>query len=289
MTTNDKVSEALETLTAEIEKLQTESGLVDYLAWQARFWTYSPANALLIRVQRPDATQVAGFQRWIELGRCVRKGEHGILILAPVFRRREDEEEGEKDRRPVSYRAAYVFDTAQTAPLPGHENDVPVRPEIACPVLKGNDGAELCDVLMAVAKSEGLTVSHEPPAEHAGLAQNPDCQGFYVPNLSRIWIRPNAPLQETKTLAHEIAHYVGAHDESNPANEAIAEAVAFVVLQAFGLDSSERSVPYVTLWDSRQPGVFRGSLNSIQTTARTIIQRAMQHVAGKPAAEALAA
>jgi hypothetical protein len=106
----DKVAEALDTLTAEIERLQTESGLADFLAWQARFYQYSAANVLLIRAQRPDARQVAGYHRWLDLGRFVRKGEKGIVILALVFRRKQDDESDDEERGPVTFRAAYVFD-----------------------------------------------------------------------------------------------------------------------------------------------------------------------------------
>jgi len=273
---SDKVADALETLTTEIEKLQSESGLAEFLAWQARFYQYSAANVLLIRAQRPDAEQVAGYHRWLDLGRFVRKGEKGIVILAPVFRRRDDDDD---ERQPVTFRAAYIFDVAQTDPLPGNANHVPQRPEIACPVLTGEDGAELYAVLLRVADSERLTVSHEPPAEYAYMTREPNCMGFYVPRSRAIWVRPNAPLQEAKTLAHELGHHFGLHDESNPNNEAMAEGVAYVVLQAFGLDSGARSVPYICGWDARKPGAYKSALSGIQRTAKTIIDRASQAAA----------
>jgi hypothetical protein len=276
---NDKVADALDTLTREIEKLQSESGLAAFLAWQARFYQYSPSNVLLIRAQCPNAQHVAGYQRWLELGRYVRKGERGIVILAPVFRRKDEDEE---ERQPVSFRAAHVFDVSQTEPLPGHET--PQRPEIACPVLTGEDGAELYAVLLRVADSERLTVSHDPPAEYSAMANEPNCMGFYAPRSRAIWVRAAAPLQETKTLAHELAHHFGCHDESNPNNEAMAEGVAYIVLQAFGLDSGARSVPYIVGWDSRKPGAYKSALSGIQSTAKTIIEKASQ--AAAPMADA---
>jgi N-terminal domain of anti-restriction factor ArdC len=272
--TSDTIAKALDTLTAEIEKLQTESGLAEFLAWQAKFYQYSAANALLIRAQRPDASQVAGYHRWLELGRFVRRGEKGIVILAPIFRRMADIEDEEDERRPITYRAAYVFDVSQTEPLSGEEAPVPVRPEIACPVLTGEDGRELYSALLKVAHDEGITVSHEPPAEYASMTREANCMGFYVPKIQAIWVRKNAPLQEVKTLAHELAHHFGCHDESNPNNEAMAEGAAYVVLQAFGLDSGARSVPYIVGWDSRKPGAYKSALTGIQQTAKTIIERA---------------
>jgi len=267
---SDKVADALATLTVEVEKLQAESGLADYLKWAARFYTYSPSNVLLIRVQRPDATQVAGYHRWLELGRTVRKGEKGILILAPVFRRKDDDEE-DQNRQPVTFRATHIFDVGQTNPLPGHENDVREEPEIAVPVLNGEEGGELLATLLSVARAEGLTVD----ITDALRLTRPDLMGFYVPGERRIWVRPNPPLQQVKTLAHELAHHFGCHDESNPNNESMAEGAAYVVLAAFGLDSGARSVPYICGWDSRQPGAYKAALSGIQRTAKAIIEKAI--------------
>jgi hypothetical protein len=86
--TSDNIAKSLGTVTAEIEKLQEESGLASYLRWQARFYSYSPSNALLIQVQRPDATEVPGYHPWLELGRHARKGEKGIITLNPILRSR---------------------------------------------------------------------------------------------------------------------------------------------------------------------------------------------------------
>jgi hypothetical protein len=83
-------------------------------------------------------------------------------------------------------------------------------------------------------------------------------------------------LQEVKTLAHELAHHFGCHDESNPNNESMAEGVAYVVLQAFGLDSGDRSVPYIVGWDAKKPGAYKQALVGIQTTAKVIIDKATQ-------------
>jgi len=275
---SDKVADALQTLTEEIEKLQTESGLAEFLVWQARFYSYSAANVLLIRAQRPDAQQVAGYHRWLDLGRFVRKGEKGIVILAPVFRRKTDDDD-EDERQPVTFRATHVFDVSQTDPLPGSASHVPQRPDIACPVLTGADGGELYTVLLRVADSERLTVSHDPPAEYAYMVREPQCMGFFAPRARAIWVRAAAPVQQTKTLAHELAHFYGCHDESNPNNESMAEGAAYVVLQAFGLDSGARSVPYIVGWDSRKPGAYKSALSGIQQTARTIIEKASQAVA----------
>src|SRR5438067_704493 len=89
-------SDPLDTLTAGIAALTTSPAWTAWLDVQSRFHRYSFGNSVLIAMQRPDATQVAGFHTWKELGRSVRKGEHGIRILAPIKRRVEDvEQDGE--------------------------------------------------------------------------------------------------------------------------------------------------------------------------------------------------
>ncbi len=101
----------------------TDAGLIaEYLA---RFDGYSARNAMLIAMQRPDATEVRGFKAWLAQGRCVRKGEHGIQILAPMADRKEEKrvqeaaERGEEtERKGLRCRLAYVFDVAQTDELP---------------------------------------------------------------------------------------------------------------------------------------------------------------------------
>jgi hypothetical protein len=101
----------------------TDAGLIaEYLA---RFDGYSPRNAMLIAMQCPQATEVRGFKAWLAEGRCVRKGEHGIQILAPMPDRKEDQraeeaaERGEQIvRKGLRCRVAYVFDVAQTDELP---------------------------------------------------------------------------------------------------------------------------------------------------------------------------
>jgi hypothetical protein len=100
----------------------TDAGLIaEYLA---RFDGYSPRNAMLIAMQCPQATEVRGFKAWIAEGRCVRRGEHGIQILAPMPDREEEKrvqeahERGEEtDRKRLRCRIAYVFDVAQTDAL----------------------------------------------------------------------------------------------------------------------------------------------------------------------------
>ena len=115
-------SNAIEQLRQALEAGHSER-LKEYLAAMARFRRYSWGNVMLIASQKPNATHVAGFHAWHKLGRFVKKGEKGILILAPIIRKKaenNDETEPDESSVAVGFRAAYVFDVTQTdgQPLP---------------------------------------------------------------------------------------------------------------------------------------------------------------------------
>jgi antirestriction protein ArdC len=106
---------ASEQLVAALHAGQSEA-LTRYLKAIGRFHRYSLCNVLLIASQKPNASYVAGFRTWNELGRFVKKGEKGIMILAPIVRHKtDDKEEREEPSRTIAgFRAAYVFDISQT-------------------------------------------------------------------------------------------------------------------------------------------------------------------------------
>ena len=115
-------SNAIEQLRQALEAGHSER-LKEYLAAMARFRRYSWGNVMLIASQKPNATPVAGFHAWHKLGRFVKKGEKGILILAPIIRKKAEnngETESDESSVAVGFRAAYVFDISQTdgQPLP---------------------------------------------------------------------------------------------------------------------------------------------------------------------------
>src|SRR5467141_2220153 len=115
-------SKAIEQLRQALEAGHSER-LKEYLAAMGRFRRYSWHNVMLIASQKPNATHVAGFYAWHKLGRFVKKGEKGILILAPIIRKKAEnngETESDESSTAVAFRAAYVFDISQTdgQPLP---------------------------------------------------------------------------------------------------------------------------------------------------------------------------
>jgi hypothetical protein len=127
---NRRTKEAVDYLVQSLDSGRSEV-LVQYLAAMGRFHNYSFGNIMLIARQRPDATKVAGFRTWNSLGRFVNKGERGILILAPMVRRKREERESlpeetvASERQLLGFRAAYVFDVSQTV-----GNDLPHLTEV---------------------------------------------------------------------------------------------------------------------------------------------------------------
>lgn len=240
--------------------------LVRYLEMLSRFHHYSAGNCFLIAAQRPDATHVAGFQRWKRLGRHVKQGEKGILILAPIVRTcpaaddSQDSDITELNERPIArsvrgFRAAYVFDVAQTE---GQE-----LPEFSR--ITGDPGEKLSRLIDAV-RSRGIELVYQ---EFLGGADGVSYGG-------KIAIRHGmSPVEEFAVLVHELGHELLHRTErrketTRKIRELEAEAVAFVVCKAAGLDAINRSADYIQLY-SGDKELLMQSLDSIQKTAAEII------------------
>ncbi|MFO0915915.1 MAG: ArdC-like ssDNA-binding domain-containing protein [Pirellulales bacterium] len=275
----DRVESAYEELAKALEAGKSET-LIQYLKMCSRFHQYSLGNCILIYLQKPDATFVAGYRRWLELHRFVKKGEKGIAILAPLIRKRPVEKEGrpaEKDekaekveRSVVGFRSVFVFDLSQT--------DGEELPQFA--VSSGEPG-ELIGTVENFIRARGITLTYEPIS---GGANGMSAGGSIVisPELS--------PPETFRVLVHEAAHELlhqgdRRGETSKSTRELEAEAVAFIVASAFGIDSSTRSSDYIQLYNGDKEGLVR-SLDIIQKTATTIIESL--HAARKEATHALA-
>src|SRR5690348_9342487 len=139
---NDKLGRAHELLTRAVGELVSGEDWAAMLSLAGRFHRYSANNALLINLQCPDATRVAGYQAWQRLGRQVRKGEKGIAILAPVVYRRRPVDATDPDALVgvlAGFRVAFVFDISQTEGDP--------LPEIPVVALAGDAPAAPWDLL----------------------------------------------------------------------------------------------------------------------------------------------
>ena len=180
-------TDALDRLGALLDAGQSDQ-LTALLKTMARFHRYSFHNVCLIASQRPDATRVAGFHTWRSLGRFVRKGEKGIVILAPIVGRRSDAEDDDS-KQVVGFRAAHVFDVAQT--------DGEALPEVAAAsgdpgertgALRGAIGREIAE-----RRFFGLDADRLPPpgidCEHIGgtVCRGVACSLGARLGLSKAW------------------------------------------------------------------------------------------------------
>ena len=256
--------DALSRLSAELEAGRSDA-LKTYLATMGRFHRYSWNNALLIHAQRPDATHVAGFHRWHELGRFVKKGEKGIMIQAPIIRKQKEDAlatpSGKDPARPnpgfrlTGFRTAFVFDVSQTEGKP--------LPEFAKTT---GDPKDYGDKLKSMAEKRGTSVEYDPSIAPAlGLSSG-----------GRIRIVPGlTSAEEFSVLTHELAHEMLHHrqDAVRPpesVRETQAEAVAYVVSRGIGLETNNAAADYISLYNGDKKTLAE-SLAVIQSTSARIL------------------
>ena len=260
-----KIEEAKQIASNAIEQLRQalEAGhsqrLKEYLDAMARFRRYSWGNVMLIASQKPNATHVAGFQAWHKLGRFVKKGEKGILILAPIIRKKtENNREAEQDESSVAvgFRAAYVFDITQT--------DGQTLPEIG---RVNGDPNEYRKRLAEFITEHGIALEYSDEIAPArGMSEG-----------GKITLLPGqSPAEEFATLAHETAHELMHRDERRSSTtkrirETEAEAVAFVVCSAIGLETGSAAQDYIGLYGG-DAKLLSESLEYVQRTATQILR-----------------
>lgn len=252
------INERVESLAKAVDAERASAEFRAYLDVQSRFHNYSWHNCLLIYGQRPDATQVAGYQTWRKLGRQVRRGERGITILAPCpWKRSEADEDGtERVVQGVWFKPVHVFDIAQTDGEAVPTFDVP-------DVVQAAD--RLLDALQAVALARGIRLAFvDLQPGHYGTSK-----GGTVEIAKGL-----ASGHAAKTLAHELAHEALHKADRTGLTRTVAEleaeAVAYVVCRHCGLDVEVRASRYVALWGG-DGQALRASLDRISETARALI------------------
>lgn len=235
-----------------------------YLDFMRKFHDYSVNNCILIMMQKPDASLVAGYRAWqTKFGRFVKKGEKAIQIIAPVPHKIKKEVDGEeKEIDWTSYRAVPVFDVSQT--------DGEELPQGVCQTLEADvkDFDTLIKKLEAVSP---LPVSYEPIQGSA--------KGFCSFMDGKVVVKEGmSQLQTVKTLIHEISHAMlhGKDGEEHKADkntrEVQAESVAYCVCQMLGLDTSDYSFGYVAGWSGdKNVKELNASLETIRKTANEIM------------------
>jgi len=290
------------TLTEQVTALATGPEWRRWLDMAAKFHNYSFNNTLLLLTQKPDATQVAGYNLWQELGRQVTKGEKGLVILAPVTRKLDPPQddghptraerpappgdgqaEGTDSQRVVGFRPAYVWDVSQTTgdPLPA-----PPMPQL----LAGQAPEGLWDALAAQCTAAGFTVTRQPIAGETGP------NGYTAYPTREVVVRSDVDdAQAVKTLAHELGHVL-MHDPAGfekgqtrtcrGDREVEAESLAYLVAADHGLDTAEYTFAYVAGWAAQTGDVdaaLRASAVRVLSTAHQVLDRTHTQLAGEPA------
>ena len=258
---NRRTKDAVNHLVEALERGQSEV-LTQYLSAMARFHNYSFGNIMLIARQNPDATNVASLRTWNSLGRFVKRGEKGILILAPMIRRKKADsaaEPTEEEKQPRAqlhgFRAVHVFDINQT-----DGQDLPTLAEVQ------GDVSGYRERLVKFVESQGIMLDYSDKIAPAkGLSH-----GGKITLLSEM-----QPAEEFSTLAHEIAHEMLHRGDrrtltTKQVRETEAEAVAFMVCHAIGLETGSSSADYIQLWQG-DANLLRHSLEAVQQTAAVIL------------------
>lgn len=300
-TNKDRMREIVDSIENGIKELFESDKYRKYLATMSRFHRYSANNTMLIYMQRPDATHVAGFNKWRDqFGRNVLKGEKGIRIIAPTPYKKKVEEiktdpetnapvldaDGkaiieEKEIRIPMFKVVSVFDVSQTAGKP--------LPQLAAD-LSGN--VQQYEVFM-----EALRRASPVPIEIKPVAHDTD--GFFSIKAQSITIR--AGMSEVQTVCaavHEIAH-AKLHDyehmteladdgetilvpgeKSRNTEEVEAESISYAVCQYYGIETGENSFGYIATWSKgKELKELRASLETINKTASELITDIDRHFA----------
>ena len=284
-TEKQRVQELTDKLEQGLQDLFNSDSYRNYLSTMSKFHNYSFNNTLLIAMQKPDATLVAGYKAWQKnFERHVNKGEKAIRILAPTPYKIKEERDKidpvtqelllDKDGNPQkeeveitipAFRAVSVFDVAQTDGKP--------IPELAAKELL-SDVEGYQDMIRAVEAISPVPIELE---EIAG-----DSKGYYDREAKRIAVQENMSESQTlKTMIHEVAHSKLHSKEveqdeqmkkDRNTKEVEAESVAYIVCQHFGIDTSDYSFEYIAGWSSgRDTKELRASMDTIRRTVSELI------------------
>ena len=260
-----KVDEAKKIADKQLERLADalnqgkSEALKSYLSAVARLHKYSFRNLLLIFSQRPDATYVAGFNTWRKLGRWVKKGEQGVVIIVPLAVKRAESKDGTKQDEDrdfdLRFKAGYVFDVSQT-----EGEDFAKLAEV-----QGSPG-EYTDRVKALLAKKQIKLEY---ANNLGGADGLSKGGCIVLKEGL------TPSSEFSVLVHELAHEllhqgVNRKAQDKKVRETEAEAVSYVVSEAIGLSTSTACTDYIQIYQGDADSL-KESLDAIHHAATTIL------------------
>lgn len=264
---NKDIKEITEKLEQGVKDVFSSDKYIEYLKFMSKFYNYSVNDIILIMMQKPEASLVAGYKAWqTKFKRQVRKGEKGITILAPCQHKvvvGEDEDGNDIEKKWMSFRAVKVFDVSQT--------DGEELPTGCVTALNGDVTGfnELFDKLVKVSPVSVEIANIEGRAN-----------GYFSSAEKRIVVKEGMSEQQTiKTLVHEISHAI-LHDKEDGeekeadrnTREVQAESVAYTVCSMLGLDTSDYSFGYVAGWSSdKDAKELSASMEVIRKTAKGIV------------------
>ena len=295
--------ERLQQITAGIEQgikeLFESEKYMRYLSVMSRFHRYSVNNTMLIYMQKPDATLVAGYNKWKnQFERHVKKGEHGITIIAPTpFKKKIEEQKLDPDTK------APILDAEGKAVMEEREVEIPMFRPVKVFDVSQTDGKPLPELASTLSGSvqnyeafmEALRRSAPVPLSVEPMAANMD--GYFSPDQQRIAIRAGmSEVQTVSAAVHEIAHsklhnYAKAQEEAARAGdkeppkkkdrnteEVEAESISYAVCQYYGIQTGENSFGYIANWSQgKELPELRASLETINKTAGELINDIDRH------------
>ena len=295
--------ERLQQITAGIEQgikeLFESEKYMRYLSVMSRFHRYSVNNTMLIYMQKPDATLVAGYNKWKnQFERHVKRGEHGITIIAPTpFKKKIEEQKLDPDTK------APILDAEGKAVVEEREVEIPMFRPVKVFDVSQTDGKPLPELASTLSGNvqnyeafmEALRRSAPVPLSVEPMAANMD--GYFSPDQQRIAIRAGmSEVQTVSAAVHEIAHsklhnYAKAQEEAARAGdkeppkkkdrnteEVEAESISYAVCQYYGIQTGENSFGYIANWSQgKELPELRASLETINKTAGELINDIDRH------------
>ncbi len=256
----ERRSQDRERLRAATEELLSSEGWQRWVRARALFHSYSLNNSVLLASQCHargiQPRRVAGFRAWLKLGRCVRKGEKGLMILAPMALTERDEHGEDAGEKRLLFRSAFVFADVQTDPLPGVEPAPLEPPSVA---VDGDSHGHLLEPLARLADEIGFSMSFADLDGERG--------GFCDYRAKRIVIEDRqAPNAKVRVAIHELAHALGVSSQrfGRERAEVIVECAAFVVAAGLHLQTGGESIPYLAGWGED------GALEAVTEAAQLI-------------------
>ena len=267
-TRNKKIEELSARLDGGIKELFASDKYQQVLDVMSKFHSYSVNNCVLIALQMPYASRCAGFNRWKEFGRSVKRGEKGIQILVPMISKLKDEnghemidpDTNKAKQVIVGFKPGYVFDISQT--------DGKELPSIAERLTGDVHGFKVL--------KDALIKASAVPVEFKGIPG--EINGYYSPAEQKIAVKDSLSEEHTiKTLVHEIAHsrmHGGDDGLDRQTKEVQAESVAYIVSGYLGIDTSAYSFGYVAGWSkNKELEELKSSLDAIKKAASEIIDK----------------